>query len=727
MTFCVRLGAPLPAGVSADRIGGKARSLLRLAEAGLTVPPAIVVTADLLAALRADGPPLPTSLTAPEALAIIERAERALATAPWPDGFAVMLAREVDTLLPDPGARFAVRSSAAIEDEANLLAAGLFLSRVDLPRGEMLEAVRAVLGSALSPAAVAYLAQTGRRVEELGFAVLIHPFIEGDASGAAAFDPKSSPAPIIEVHAGNPGALRANAERRLTDAVRALAAAHGPIEVEWVAAAGEVTFLQLRPYRPRPPVLVDSAEPPRGPDPDRVGASELRSRAPFAGGAGPSQGPDLEVQDDWRWDAAHNPLPLSPAQAGLVTLVDQRCAIGLRQRIVGGYLFYATDPGSSTTPLEPAEALRALGASAAARLAQPAPTLDEALETFISVYQPLFGVVQPNARAKRGVLAAFLRRRGFDPTPLLPKLFTGVPSAATTRARRARELAMAPSGEERRLALAAYLEEFGDEAPRWDVAAPTWREAPERLERLVLGANIGPPVGARAWRDAADAVSARLPDHTRDEWEERLKVARAAAGVAEDDDVLYARIQAHVRQALLRAGGRLVARGVLGTPDEIFWLPLELVRREARGELTLAYEDVAPLIVSAQRADAEAHTNPPPVGAADSTDLGDGIVRGLPGAIGARIGRVRLYGAHHDHDQAADQILVARTLLPTELPLLAPAAIVVETGGVLDHVAAQARERGIPAVVGAVGACRLLREGDQVLVDGGAGLVVRLG
>ena len=72
-------------------------------------------------------------------------------------------------------------------------------------------------------------------------------------------------------------------------------------------------------------------------------------------------------------------------------------------------------------------------------------------------------------------------------------------------------------------------------------------------------------------------------------------------------------------------------------------------------------------------------------------------------------------------------MLVARTLLPTELPLLSPAAIVVETGGVLDHVAAQARERAIPTVVGAVGACRMLRDGDQVLVDGGAGLVVRLG
>jgi pyruvate,water dikinase len=102
------------------------------------------------------------------------------------------------------------------------------------------------------------------------------------------------------------------------------------------------------------------------------------------------------------------------------------------------------------------------------------------------------------------------------------------------------------------------------------------------------------------------------------------------------------------------------------------------------------------------------------------------VVRGRPGAAGARIGSVRIYRGDMDHDHDSAHILVARTLLPTELPLLSPAAIVVETGGVLDHVAAQARERAIPAVVGAVGACRALRDGDQVLVDGSAGLVVRL-
>jgi len=73
-----------------------------------------------------------------------------------------------------------------------------------------------------------------------------------------------------------------------------------------------------------------------------------------------------------------------------------------------------------------------------------------------------------------------------------------------------------------------------------------------------------------------------------------------------------------------------------------------------------------------------------------------------------------------------DDVVVARTLLPTELPLIEAGALVVETGGTLGHVAAQARERGIPAVTDASGATSILHDGDLVLVDGEAGLVVRL-
>jgi pyruvate,water dikinase len=49
--------------------------------------------------------------------------------------------------------------------------------------------------------------------------------------------------------------------------------------------------------------------------------------------------------------------------------------------------------------------------------------------------------------------------------------------------------------------------------------------------------------------------------------------------------------------------------------------------------------------------------------------------------------------------------------------------LVVERGGMLSHGAIIAREYGIPAVVGVRDATRLIRDGDELRVDGDAGLV----
>src|SRR5258708_16117175 len=72
MRFCVDLTddrgalaaalAAAPVAASADPIGGKARSLLRLAEAGLRVPAAFVITGQLFRRLRQAGPPVPRAL-----------------------------------------------------------------------------------------------------------------------------------------------------------------------------------------------------------------------------------------------------------------------------------------------------------------------------------------------------------------------------------------------------------------------------------------------------------------------------------------------------------------------------------------------------------------------------------------------------------------------------------------------------------------------------------------
>ena len=206
------------------------------------MPQAIVVTTDLLRVAAGRRPArCRSTLAAPGALTTVEGAARALAAAPWPEGFAYALAREVDTLVPEPGARYAVRSSATIEDEARVLAAGLFLSRIDVARGEVLEAVRAVLG-------VRALARGGRLPRAaragapttLGFAVLIHEFIAGEAARRGRIRSRApGPADDRGADGQGGGARRRRARARIEEAVRALAATHGAVELEWVVADGQ--------------------------------------------------------------------------------------------------------------------------------------------------------------------------------------------------------------------------------------------------------------------------------------------------------------------------------------------------------------------------------------------------------------------------------------------------------------------------------------------------------
>ena len=713
MSFIVQLDRDAPA----EKIGGKARSLVKLAAAGLPVPPAIAVTTELFWRLRAGGPALPATLAAPGALTAIETAARALRDAPWPAGFAEALARALRALDGRAQARFVVRSSAAIEDWPDALGAGLFLSRLDLPAADVERALREVLASALAPGVVAYLSRRSLAIDGLGFAALIHPFVAGDAAGSAALD-SSHGAPVIEAHQGD--ATRARA--RIQDALTRLTVTQGPVEVEWAATGYEVTFLQLRPYR-RP------------------------ARARLA--AVSQSGLKIGLQLGWHWDAAHNPLPLSPAQAGLVALVDRLCDTGLRQQTLRGYLFYshAPRPAGTTrrTHTSVTAALAALRALADARLApEGTRSLEEALDTFLAIYQPLFGVVQPAARAARKALIDFLQRHELDPTPRLPQLLAAVPSAARARAELARAYTRAADPVAQATALAAYLDRFGDESPCWDVAVPTWRETSVRLaaklNRQLRASERSDGPDGDDWRAAAASVGAVLPASARAEWDALLAEARSAVTAAEDDDALYARAQAHVRRALLREGSRLAARGLLGHADQIFWLPLDLVRRQARheergdarAETTLTREEAARLVNDARRADADARKAPPSLAEAGRAADVPGLIRGRSGAGGVCIGRVELWNetdtaVGRGGDLGSDPIvIVARTILPTELPLIVASALVVETGGPLDHVAAQARERGIPAVVGAIGALDTFAEGDHVLVDGDAGLVARI-
>ena len=684
---------------SADAcLGGKARSLARLSAAGLRTPAGFVVTDELFRAI-CPARSLPERID-DAALAELDRARADLSAAPFPAGFSEELAgRLVQHAL------WSVRSSFANEDVAGGLGAGVYESRVAVRTDEVGKAIREVLASALSPGAVAYALAHGLRPAAPPLSVLLHPYVRGQAEGGAACVPERPDEPIIQVRAGT---LVAAAATRLRSDLRALAQIHGAVEVEWVAQGKDIVLLQMRPYQPPP-------EPSawRGWD-DLETAGEPRA--------------------SWQWDQAHNPLPLSPVHAGLIALVDERCRIGIRQRVLGQYLFYAPDtrPGPVPVSVEEAPArFVALRAEVESRLAALGgePALEPTLELLLAVEEPIFGIIQPALRAARVHLEEFLRQAAPSTLPALGQLLLGVKSMASERRLCAAELRAAKSAEERAHARDRYLELFGDETPVWDVAFPTCREIPEALSGGDAGGAVAwgrtsfaRPTPSREVRNpfrVPNKIEPPIAPDRREEWRRLLRLARQAAGLGEDDDWIYARVQAALRRALVHLGESLNRMGALPDAGAVFFLPLPLVRSLAAGAPSPAHLQ---LQAAAGRAAWEAACcDPPPAPAAPDTVS----VRGV-GTGGRALGRVVLHRPGSPLPTPG-QILLAPTLLPSELPLLVAAALVTETGGPLDHVATQARERRLPAVVGAAGACRLFRQGDLVLVDADRGVVVRLG
>lgn len=199
--------------------------------------------------------------------------------------------------------------------------------------------------------------------------------------------------------------------------------------------------------------------------------------------------------------------------------------------------------------------------------------------------------------------------------------------------------------------------------------------------------------------------------------------------VLSDDDVA----------ALVRLGSRITA--LYGAPQDVEWAeeggrfyivqsrPITQsahtgarVRDEflAEGE-ALPARPTAP----AQAAGAKQSIAPPPSAPA-GTDTSARRIVGLAASPGRVSGRARILMRPEEGEALLDgEILVAPMTAPDWLPTLRrAAAVVTERGGLTCHAAIVSRELGIPAVVGAHDATRLLHEGQTITVDGGRGWVL---
>ncbi|HET7119919.1 MAG TPA: phosphoenolpyruvate synthase [Solirubrobacterales bacterium] len=111
--------------------------------------------------------------------------------------------------------------------------------------------------------------------------------------------------------------------------------------------------------------------------------------------------------------------------------------------------------------------------------------------------------------------------------------------------------------------------------------------------------------------------------------------------------------------------------------------------------------------------------------AGEGGERGAELARGLGAAPGEASGAVRVVSALGQAGELKDgEVLVTHMTAPDWVPLMRrAAAIVTDSGGMTCHAAIVSRELGIPCVVGTGEATQVLRDGQVVTVDAGAGSV----
>jgi len=632
----------------------------------------------------------------------------------------------------------AVRSSATCEDQQPASSAGAFQSVLNVDSLEqLLAALRTCWRSLWQLEAWAVLRSAGRSPHDEAMAVIIQRQVSGpwaglalsraphqqdllyveavpysaEALAAGSCDPYVQMLPRDNPVPSNlplPASILEQVSRQTLAAEHAL---RTPVEVEWICDhTGHVWLLQARPQ----PQL---ATPPSY---TAVHAS-------------------ADDNTIWRWDREHNPDPLSPAHASLIDWLNRHLPGPPRLAVLGGFLYEAHEPSTTTSQSESLvqgrQQLERILDQATTACETPAPALErleralQQFTCFIASYQTL---LDPPRRHARAALRTFCATQLAVADDVLAELTIGHPNDSLIRNQTLYELAQAGDSVEE------FIQRYGSLVPCWDVAEPTLAEVPHTLDGTLAAMRHCDTAPIARWTrrlQQADSLARRLAQQLPHELAQRFHSlvadARRARASCEDDDLLFARALWLVRRTLLEAGDVLVAQGGLADRDQIFGLGLgailrslnddseaERLAREASTGLA-GWQRLRGRIPPTEVQGTKCRWSPLPHGAILKGLGNGGIAHGAVKVI--RTGR-ELLGA-----DLLDTVLVSPTLIPA-LALALPQirALVTDHGGLLSHAACLAREMDIPAVVGTKTATHILRDGDEVWVDGLRGRVIRV-
>ena len=374
-------------------------------------------------------------------------------------------------------------------------------------------------------------------------------------------------------------------------------------------------------------------------------------------------------------------------------------------------------------------------------------------EAEITAYRMLEGEVNPLTRMIDGLYSLAAEARGLpevadwmgrsvnEPASLQGDELAGFPRAA--------------QGAEGWFArLQSFLAEFGDRSgdgygSEALLSTPTWRDQPIQVVQLAarfLDTQVEPPEQQRerarhAIQVEVEALCVQCPDaQAVKDFLWQLHYFRRVQAVVEIHNHHIEQIGlGQLRRAVMAAANWLVSAAVLSAADDIFWLTFTEILAAVRGpererlldiihRRKIEYQDWAQYQPPPHLGLPPAALPPRPTGEdalTPSEPQAAGQIRGLGASAGVASGRARVIKAW----QAAPQVMPGDILVAENAgPLWTPffpilAGIVLESGSLGQHAASTAREYGLPAVIAAYDATQLIKDGDEITINGTSGIV----
>jgi len=287
--------------------------------------------------------------------------------------------------------------------------------------------------------------------------------------------------------------------------------------------------------------------------------------------------------------------------------------------------------------------------------------------------------------------------------------------------------------------LSKFLLDHGHREVDFDAYSPTWLEVPWVVldnVRLILGMPMDSPPSATERELKIRMVQAeaelfqRVPPDLHFFFAEVLRLARAYTSLDDLEHYETTRLTLPLRRGLRELGERLVRRGILHEPMDIFFAHLSQIQTAVELDSKEGWSAFGTVVVQQKEkylAD-KARTPEWVFGATVTKAASDQSLSGLAGSPGVAEGPVFLVLGSEDFPKfPKGAVLVARTTNPTWTPLFYSAvAVITESGGPLSHGAVTAREMRLPAVMSVKDCLSRLENGRRVRVDGTTGTVVLL-